>query len=261
MVCRVDPAVMRRTVDISVFDFPAGTLPSDIAKAIVDYHTDEATQESDVVVVQQCPNHIAQMLGLIAEAEDHGEAQEGAEAGSQPLFFFGPSLSRSNPGISDACSIPVSPANAAPAFFSQDECFNQLDELNSQDSQSQSLLQNCVVARNVNAIESSAYANANVNGIELQSNSNEQPRNVDESNGNTKQSNVNESNGNEKQSNGVSMDESSVPPKEVPVRDIVGKSHNGRYLRKSALYSKKGAIHNMPSVVSDRPGPGQRTKR
>ena len=65
----------------------------------------------------------------------------------------------------------------------------------------------------------------------------------------------------------LSMDEGPPPPEEVPpshsdgVRDIIKKSRLGRYFKRSAPYSKKGAMHSMPAVLSDRPGPGQRTKR
>lgn len=41
MAWRHDPAIMRRTVDIKVSGFPAGTLAPDIAKAIVDCYVEE----------------------------------------------------------------------------------------------------------------------------------------------------------------------------------------------------------------------------
>ena len=65
----------------------------------------------------------------------------------------------------------------------------------------------------------------------------------------------------------LSMDESPPPLEEVPpsqsdgVKDTIKKSRLGRYFKRSAPYSKKEAVHSMPAVVSDRPGPGQRTKR
>ncbi|KAL9989380.1 hypothetical protein ACROYT_G003924 [Oculina patagonica] len=202
----------------------------------------------------QCPRREAYrvgfpQLGRDAESNADGEeAQVNAEAGSQSLFSDEYS---SNPeGLGDD-SIPASPANAAPVYFSQDVRDNQLDELDSQ-SHSQSILQNCA-AGGVAEIVASASANVGNSSIEMQNISNEIQSNSNESkqsiSSKQKQSNgsrVMQSNGSkEKQSNEKQSNDKQNNGKQSKVK---GKHDNAKG-NKSNAKENPSNVRQKPSNV------------